>query len=160
MSEEEERCHLHCEHTLITPPPSPHPALHHSSPPLLRHLTHSITKPPPILFLLVCVRLGPVLTNPLIGSYRKHLSHSESTVVFMFLSVCCASVNRCECSSPMFPPTVLCWNLHTNTLKGNLTPRGSSNRTFAHMCLHPDMHHPPHYPLISGTYRFSLPLSY
>lgn len=99
---EEERCHLHCEHTLITPalPPS----LQHSitALPLLRHLTHSITQlpspplshpPQPSFFFnpLVCVRQGPALTNRKAHTHRspshgKHLSHSDTIVSLCFLS--------------------------------------------------------------------------
>lgn len=48
---EEERCHLHCEHTLITAPLRPLSIQHSITPiPLLRHLTRSISgpsEPPP-----------------------------------------------------------------------------------------------------------------
>ena len=61
---EEERCHIHCEHTLITLPPSLRPALHHSAPPpSTSHTLHHLlpkTPSPTIPFspqVCVCDRL-------------------------------------------------------------------------------------------------------
>ena len=126
---EEERCHLHCEHTLITPSlpasstPSPTPSLPPSLPVSLpRSLRHSITLSPllrvcagPSLTSRTHTHLSPSLTLCL-GTYHTHLqfpSYACSSYPSLPLTFSSLSLLFFYClSQPACPPQFLFFASH------------------------------------------------